>query len=113
MSAIEDVTNTKRAFFKAVPAMATKSPGFNQWMLNPEAQQSSLGARVGRSAARKLNPWPQMQPIPLSNLLGPAVARRSEEDERYIPNDLILSMLSQSSVRALEAVGTKSRLTPC
>ena len=52
MSAIEDMTQPKRAFFKAVPAALTKAQWANRWMMTP--------------------PQPQT-PIPLSTLLGPAV----------------------------------------
>jgi hypothetical protein len=82
MNAIEDVTHPRRAFFKAIPAAATNSPGFNQWMMNPAQQAPSLAARVGRGVGQKLNPRPQLQSIPLSNLLGPAVTgNRPEEDD--------------------------------
>jgi hypothetical protein len=70
----------KRAFFKAVSPWATKSPGFNQRMMNPATQRAPLAVRVGQGESRKLNARPQLQPIPISNLLGPAVAgRRSDE----------------------------------
>jgi hypothetical protein len=39
-----------------------------------------LAVRVGQCESRKLNARPQLQTIPISNLLGPAVAgRRSDE----------------------------------